>query len=323
MQIFNEMLYDNYGRPVTNLRISITQRCNLKCFYCHKEGMNPQTKELKVDEIFKIVKVASKLGINRFKLTGGEPLVRKDVCEIIAKIASLGKKIKDLSMTTNGVLFSDMALKLYKSGLKRVNISLPSNDFKIYQYITQVPNSKAGKKIFEKVIEGIKIASEIGFYPVKINMVILKGINDACIPEMIKFAKEAKAILQLIELQRIGIEEKIYHEYHHNLYDIEDWLKKNSLKIDVRRLMHNRKKYLLKEGVEVEVVRPMDNSEFCAGCTRLRLTSDGKLKPCLMRNDNLINIPDELLSKNSLKDIERLFIEAIKRREPFFKKFKS
>ncbi|MEM3653592.1 MAG: radical SAM protein, partial [Candidatus Bathyarchaeia archaeon] len=127
MQTFNELSYDNYGRPVTNLRISITELCNLKCFYCHKEGMNSSSRELKADEIFKITKAALRLGIDRFKLTGGEPLIRKDVCEIISKIASLGEKVKDISMTTNGVLFANLASRLYKSGLKRVNISLPSN----------------------------------------------------------------------------------------------------------------------------------------------------------------------------------------------------
>jgi cyclic pyranopterin phosphate synthase len=319
MQTLSGILYDNYGRPTTNLRISITELCNLRCFYCHKEGMNSSSKELKADEIFKIVKVALRLGINRFKLTGGEPLIRKDVCEIISKIASLGEKVEDISMTTNGVLFPSLASKLYKSGLKRINISLPSNDFKVYRRITQVPNSEVGKKIFEKVIEGIKLASEVGFYPVKINMVVLKGINEASIPEMIKLAKKSRAILQLIELQKLGIDESIYIKYHHDLHNIENWLMKKSLKIDIRRLMHNRKKYLLNDGVEVEVVRPMDNSEFCAGCTRLRLTCDGKLKPCLMRNDNLIDIPKELLADESLNGIEGLFIEAIKRRAPFFK----
>ncbi|MEM2896205.1 MAG: GTP 3',8-cyclase MoaA [Candidatus Bathyarchaeia archaeon] len=305
MQIFNEILRDNFGRPVTNLRISITQRCNLRCFYCHKEGIDHQSKELEADEIFKAAKVALRLGINRFKLTGGEPLLRRDVCEILSKIASLGEKVEDISMTTNGVLFAEMASELHKSGLRRVNISLPSNDFGVYRHITQVPNSREGRRIFEKVIEGIKLAPGIGFYPVKINMVVLKGINDTCIPEMIELAKESKAVLQLIELQKLGIDESVYRKYHHE--------------IDVRRLMHNRKKYLLEEGVEVEVVRPMDNSEFCAGCTRLRLTCDGKLKPCLMRNDNLVKIPDEFLNEESLDGIESLFIEAIKRREPFFK----
>lgn len=305
---------DSYGRPVTNLRISLTQRCNLNCFYCHREGESISDVEMTPDEIDAIVGVATEFGICRFKITGGEPLLREDIGEIIPKIASK-PEVEEISMTTNGSFLAEKAEALAKAGLHRVNVSLDSTNPLTYNRITG--GGDAGS-----VIKGIKAAIKAGLGPVKINMVILQTLNESDITEMIEFAREAGAVLQLIELVSVGMDTGTYLKYHYDLRDVEDELSRLAQRINVRRLMHNRKIYLL-PGVKVEVVRPMDNTEFCAHCTRIRLTSDGKLKPCLMRNDNLVDILTPLRSGASRESLRKLFLEAVMRREPYFKPWSS
>lgn len=309
------VLVDSCGRPLLNLRIAITSKCNLSCVYCHKEGeeigscSKGLTDELKVDEIVKIARISIKLGIARIKITGGEPLVRSDICKIIQGIAAI-PGLKDLSMATNGVLLKSKAKKLKKNGLKRVNISLPTLDPITYNNLTN------GK--IENVLQGIESAVSAGLNPVKLNMVVLKNINVKDIPQMINLAKRTGAILQLIELDPINVNKQYYSDFHRFLDDQEEILKKKAIKVDKRRYMHNRRIYRLKN-VTVEVVHPIENSEFCMHCTRLRVTSSGKLKPCLMKNDNIINLIDPLRNGASEKELERLFLKANQIREPFNK----
>nr|MDO8045714.1 GTP 3',8-cyclase MoaA [Candidatus Baldrarchaeota archaeon] len=306
------MLIDPYGRPVNDIRISITQKCNLNCFYCHREGENEKTaKEMTPNEIKKIVEIAAKLGIKRVKITGGEPLVRKDVTEIIEKISNI-KGIVDVSLTTNGVLLAEYAEKLRKAGLKRVNVSLDTLDPQKYQKIT-------GHNYSKRVIEGIIKAVETGLNPVKINMVVLKGINDTEIWDMIDFSAKTNTILQLIEFIPLNTPNLSFQKHHMNLDPIEEELRKRAIKIITRKL-HARKKYLLPNGAEVEIVKPFHNTVFCANCTRIRVTSDGKLKPCLMRNDNLVDILTPMRNNANNKKLEELFIKAVNLREPFYKK---
>ncbi|MCJ7763232.1 radical SAM protein, partial [Candidatus Bathyarchaeota archaeon] len=165
------VLTDNCGRPLLNLRIAVTPRCNLRCDYCHKEGevsscSKGTAEEMTVDEILRIAKIAVSLGISRIKLTGGEPLMRKDICGIVKGIAAI-PDLKDLSMTTNGTLLGFQAQELFACGLRRVNISLPTLNAEAY---TKLMDGK-----LENVLDGVKAAVAAGFCPVKLNMVILKG----------------------------------------------------------------------------------------------------------------------------------------------------
>ncbi|MEM3723702.1 MAG: GTP 3',8-cyclase MoaA [Candidatus Hadarchaeales archaeon] len=182
---------DRFGREVLGLRISVTERCNLRCFYCHKEGCQPTEDEISAEEIGMIAAVATSLGIKKFKLTGGEPLLRNDLAEIIRKISQ--HKVDDLALTTNGVMLAQMADELAESGLMRVNISLDTLDREKFKRIT-------GADALEDVLRGIKAAAEAGLKPVKINMVLLAGINENEVEKMISFAAEHDAVLQLIEL---------------------------------------------------------------------------------------------------------------------------
>ncbi len=309
------VLTDNCGRPLLNLRIAITPRCNLRCDYCHKEGeeitacSKGTAEEMSVDEIVRIARIAVSLDIARIKLTGGEPLMRKDLCEIVKGIAALSG-LKDLSMTTNGAMLGFQAQELRACGLKRVNISLPTLDAETYSKLTD------GR--IENALEGVKAAVAAGFYPVKLNMVILNAVNVEAVSEMMDFARQTGTILQLIELDPINVDDAYYALYHKFLDEHEEMLRQKAVKIETRRFMHNRHIYHLPD-VTVEVVHPTENREFCAHCTRLRVTSDGKLKTCLMRNDNLIDILTPMRRGASDEELKELFVLANQVREPFNK----
>ena len=307
-------LTDNCGRPLLNLRISITQRCNNRCAYCHREGevqrANRSAELMSVEEIVRIAKIAVGLGIARVKLTGGEPLMRKDLPEIVAGIAAIAG-LRDLSLTTNGLLLGGgMAKKLRDCGLKRVNISLPSLNPETYRKLT-------GGKL-EDALDGVKAAMEADFCPVKLNMVVLKDVNVVDVPDLIDYAGQNNIVLQLIELDPVNVGDKYYIEHHRSLDELEDMLRKKAVTIEKRPFMHNRLIYHLPNAT-VEVVKPIENSDFCMHCTRMRVTSDGKLKPCLMRNDNLTDILTPIRKGASDEELKQLFIKANLLREPYNK----
>ena len=270
---------------------------------------NRSAEKMSVEEIVRIAKIAVSLGITRIKLTGGEPLMRKDLAEIIAGIASV-PGLRDLSLTTNGLLLGGMAKKLRECGLKRVNISLPSLNAETYRKLT-------GGKL-EDALAGVKAALEAGFCPVKLNMVILKDVNVGDVPEMIEYAGQTGAVLQLIELDPINVSNTYYLTHHRSLDEQEEMLREKAVTIEKRPFMHNRLIYHL-PNVTVEVVHPIENSDFCMHCTRMRVTSDGKLKPCLMRNDNLTDILTPIRKGASNTELKQLFIQANSLREPYNK----
>lgn len=302
-----EVLVDPYGRKVTGLRISITDRCNLSCMYCHNEGAEcctcgPVGNEMSPELICSIIREAAKFGVRKVKFSGGEPLFRKDFEDILACLPPL----KEVSATTNGILLEKRAKTLKAAGLDRINVSMDSLDPEKYRKITGAPPGT-----LEKVIRGINSAVEAGLTPVKLNMVLLKGINENEIDEMMDFIRpyKGKVILQLIELMNIDPE---LSKYTIDSKTLEKSLDERASEVRVRHL-HHRKKYMI-DGVEVEFVRPMDNSEFCAHCSRLRVTADGKLRPCLLVHDNLVDIG----GANSPEEIEKLLRLAVSRRKPYY-----
>jgi len=303
------MLKDPCGRPVESIRISVTKECNLDCFYCHREGESSQTStEMTPEEIQRIVDIAASFGIRKVKLTGGEPLLREDILEIVKRIRDT-PGVEEVSMTTNGLLLAGYGDRLKEAGLARVNVSLDTLKPEKFRQIT-------GLDALEKVIRGIEEASKAGLHPVKANMVLLKGVNEDEVTNMIRLAREKSIILQIIELESPD-ENKLYNTYHVDLDMVEDSLEKAAERTTVRR-MHHRKKYHLRNGGEVEIVKPMHNTEFCQNCNRIRVTSDGKLKPCLFRNDNLVDLLGPMRRGAPEKTLIELFLEAVRRREPYF-----
>ena len=304
------MIYDNYGRPTINLRISVTQKCNLKCPHCHREGETSSSTEMSAYEIVQIARIALTLDISRVKITGGEPLLRPDILQIVQAVANL-RGVHDLSMTTNGTFLSSKAKELQKMGLGRVNVNIPTLSSKTYRDLTG--------GILQDSINGIKAAVNAGLFPVKLNMVMLRGVNETEIPNMISFAKRSGTILQLIELEPVNLDPSYYARYHYPLNTVEAELEKRALQIKTRKNMQNRRIYFLPE-TKVEVIRPIENTECCSHCTRIRVTSDGKLKPCLMRDDDLVDILTPLRKGADEETLTKLFVEAIKKRKPYYSK---
>ena len=306
------MIRDSFGRPVLNLRISVTQRCNLHCPYCHREGQEGEpgdsATEMTAQEIIRLSRVAIGLGIARIKLTGGEPLLREDVLEIVGGIASL-RGLKDLSMTTNGTLLLHVAKELQRSGLMRVNVSLPSLKEDVY--------SRLMGGVLHDVLQGIEAAVKADLDPVKVNMLVLAGLNEAEIPAMVQFARKSRTLLQLIELEPVNLSEAYYERHHYPLERVEAGFAKQARRVDVRRYMQNRRVYHLPDG-RVEVIRPIENTKFCAHCTRLRITSDGKLKPCLMVNTNLVDVLTPLREGANDEELARIFSETCLKRRPYY-----
>jgi len=291
------ILKDSYNRPVSNLRVSLTPKCNLSCIYCHKEGEKSHKDHLSAGEIAEILRVAAKFEIRSVKFTGGEPLLRSDLLEIVQSVPAG----MESSLTTNGTLLAGLACGLKSSGLRRVNVSIDSLNPETYKKIT-------GTDGLSDVLEGITAALDAGLTPVKLNMVVLEGINDNEVDDFLAYVRgNRNLVLQLIELMHFND-----CNYHGDLNGLEETLASRSKQIITRR-MHHRKKYCL-DGAEVEVVRPLHNTEFCAFCNRLRVTSDGKLKPCLLRTDNHV----EIRGKKGA-ELEALFQKAVSLREPFFK----
>jgi GTP 3',8-cyclase len=305
------MLFDNCGRPTTNLRVSLTRRCNLRCIYCHAEGQVPISgnDEMTSGEIIRIVRIAVSLGMTRVKLTGGEPLLRGDLVEIVRGISGV-EGMRDLSMTSNGAGLFTLAHELRQAGLMRVNISFPSLDQETYRALNGGDLRDA--------LDGVKAAIDAGLSPVKLNMLVLRGVNEQEIDSMIDFARRTGAILQLLELEPVKVSNSYYESHHQVLDDIEEELRKRALDVRIRGDMQSRRVYSL-PGVKVEVVHPIENSDFCAHCTRLRLTSDGMLKPCLMTNANLIDVVKPMRAGATDNELRGLFIEAVKRRKPFYR----
>jgi len=293
-----DVLIDAYGRKISSLRISLTNRCNLKCIYCHNEGEKNSGSEITVDEVAQIARICARHGVDKIKFSGGEPLLRRDFEDILRALPPM----RDVSVTTNGTLLASRAKSLKESGLDRVNVSLDSLDRDRFTFITQCHGQ------FDKVLDGIDAALSVDLTPVKINMVYLKGVNEDEIDRMIDFIRGKPLVLQVIELMNF----QGMFKYHADVASLEERIKAKADRA-VCREMHRRTKYFLGEA-EVEIVRPIDNSEFCMNCNRLRVTSDYKLKPCLLRDDNLVSI-------RGMTDAEAEVVlkQTVGLREPFYK----
>ena len=267
-------------------------------------------RELSPSEVERVMRLASSLGINRVKLTGGEPTLRSDLVEIVKNIASVSG-VDEISMTTNGVLLENLADDLKRAGLGRVNVTIDSLKPEIYSKIT-------GHGFLDQAKRGIKAAISANLTPVKINFVVLRGVNDSEVKDLISFSLKTGSILQLIELVSKDDHSDFYSRYHYELGATERKLEAESIK-KIDRGMNRRSKYILGNGAEVEIVRPMHNTAFCSDCRRIRLTSDGHLKPCLMRDDNLVDILTPLRRGASDSELVEIVKEAVRRREPYYK----
>jgi len=273
-----ERLIDSFGRVHNNLRISVTDRCNIRCVYCMPETVEflPRQSLLTFEEIERFVRVATTLGIDKIRLTGGEPLVRRDLPALVAKLAAL-PGIKDVGLTTNGILLGPMARPLWDAGLRRINVSLDTMDPTRFEQLTR----RTG---FEQVIEGILAAKAAGFQPVKINAVVIKGVNEADVVPLGRFAREHALELRFIEYMPLDAGNHWERGKVLLADEILDALTRGIGPLVPAAEQDPRAPALDYDyvdgggrvGLIASVSRP-----FCMSCNRVRLTADGKLRNCL------------------------------------------
>jgi len=296
------IMIDSFGREITYLRISLTDLCNLRCKYCMPEqGVCKKAHEdmMTLEEMIKGVKTALSLGIRKFRLTGGEPLLKKNIIDICRKISEL-EGVENLCITTNGVLLEKYAKDLKEAGVKGVNISLDTLDREKFLYMT-------GKDELESVKRGIKAALKEGFEKVKINTVLIGGFNDDEAEKLSKLTLQYPLDLRFIELMPMNREANFGKESFVPLDYLAASLK-GLQKIDESSLSAEdkgsvAKLYKYEDGLgRVGFISAVSN-HFCASCNRIRLTADGKIKPCL-HSEREINIKglDELSMKEAFKE---------------------
>ncbi len=276
--MWGEKMRDRFGREIEYLRLSVTQKCNLNCIYCRPleevSGVKP-CKELTADEMERIVVSMAKLGVKKVRITGGEPLIREDVCEIISRISNI-PQIEALSMTTNGIHLEDRAEALKQAGLKSINISLDSLQSSRFEYIT-------GGGRLPATLRGIEKAVNVGLDPVKINMLLIKGINEDEVGEFFHLAKDYPVEVRFIELMPIGS----FGELNRNkIVSNTDIIAVHpELQAVTESLQNGPAKIFTIPGYKGKIgfISAMSHS-FCESCNRIRLTCDGKIKPCLGSN---------------------------------------
>lgn len=280
-------MHDTCGRKIDYLRISITDLCNLRCKYCIPEkgvSLKQHDDILSFEEIERIVREAAGLGVTKIRITGGEPLVRRGIADLIRMVAAV-PGIRDIGLTTNGILLAPMAAQLKEAGLHRVNISLDSLDPDKYREITRGGDLK-------QVMAGIQAAREVGLTPIKINAVLIGGFNDSEIEAFVELTRKEPVDIRFIELMPIG-EASTWSSEH---FISNDTVLKRvpALVPEAVRDEKSPARYYTLPGAlgRVGLINPI-SSHFCASCNRLRLTADGKLKPCL-NTDAEINLHDVL-----------------------------
>ncbi|MBI3786228.1 MAG: GTP 3',8-cyclase MoaA [Deltaproteobacteria bacterium] len=299
-------LRDAYQRSVTYLRVSVTERCNLRCFYClprgsHGCGRRPQSS---LDELFEVVRVGVGLGISKLRITGGEPLVRPGVVDFVRQL-SLLDGLADLALSTNGTLLAEYAGDLKAAGLRRVNVSLDSLRPTVFKEIS-------GRDDLERVVRGIASARSVGLAPIKINVVVMRGINDTELPDILDFAASYGAQVRFIEYMPLGLGQRWERSYVSRAEILASLHDRLSGDPPSRRPGDTATYFALRHGGEVGVISPV-SCRFCELCNRLRLTADARLRPCLTHEGEVDLVPAlrPFVNRDAL---ERGFRDAVARR---------
>ncbi|MDH3258673.1 MAG: GTP 3',8-cyclase MoaA [Deltaproteobacteria bacterium] len=298
-------LEDSFGRRIDYLRVSVTDRCNLKCVYCVPKAGVTHIQEsgiLSSEEIARFVSIVKRFGLRKVRLTGGEPLVRPDILRLVSLIKATG--IRDLSLTTNGIRLADMAEDLKKAGINRVNISLDTLDPEKYRAITR------GGDI-HSVLEGIRKSEEAGLYPVKINVVPMPGLTDNEIQKFASLTFEKDYHIRYIEFMRMGRNEANGKTGYMTKREIMDRVSELGRLIPLTFRGGGPSRNYRLEGARgvVGFISPVTD-HFCRSCNRLRLTAAGMLRPCLFSNVEL-DVRALLRSGTSDEELNTLFQRAV------------
>ena len=274
-----ERLIDKFGRPITDLRIAITDRCNYKCVYCRTGNEGAQYAELPFADYARIGRVFAGLGIEKVRITGGEPLLRRRVVGFVEELASLrtldGNPL-DLAITTNGHLLAELARPLKDAGLRRITVSMDAVEPERFARITRVSNG------FERVLAGIRAAQKAGLDPVKVNCVLLRGFNDDQIVEFGKFARDEGVVVRFIEFMPLE-EDRVWSPgIVITLAEVVERMRAFRPLVEIPHARsETARRYTFDDGMgEIGIIAPV-SQPFCGHCSRVRVTSDGKIRTCL------------------------------------------
>ena len=301
-------LVDAYGRKIDYLRISITDHCNLKCYYCTPfSGRDhlSRTQILSYEEMLKVAKAAAHCGITKIRITGGEPLVRKGVVEFCRMLSEIDG-LKSLALTTNGIYLEEMAEPLFDAGVRRINISLDTLRPERFEKIT-------GYNRLPRVLAGIRRAEQIGMQPIKINTVVMRGINDDEIEDLARLTLDKPYHVRFIEL--MPTDSSAYGYYESLFIPVEEFMKKinqvDRVKIEPTTDSYGPARLCKLPGAigKIGFIAPI-SWHFCGSCNRLRLTADGKIKTCLFSQEE-IDIKAPLRTGALQNDIINIFRQAV------------
>src|SRR6202162_3601026 len=273
------LLSDKFGRAITDLRISVTDRCNYKCVYCRTGNEGALYGDLAFADYFRMARVLTGLGIQKVRITGGEPLLRKGVIEFVRELSNLrttdGKEL-DIALTTNGHLLADLAQPLKDAGLNRVTVSMDAVDPDRFARITRVPNG------YDHVLAGVRASRRAGLWPVKVNCVLMRGFNEDQIIPFGMFAREEGVVVRFIEFMPLE-EDRVWTP--EIVVTLDEIVTRMSEYLPLVEMAHERsetaRRYRFPDGVgEIGIIAPVSHP-FCGHCSRIRITSDGKLRTCL------------------------------------------
>jgi cyclic pyranopterin phosphate synthase len=306
------LLTDKFGRRISDLRISVTDRCNYKCVYCRSGNNGAQFAEMPIADYLRMARAFVGLGITKVRLTGGEPLLRKGIVEMVnelGRMRTLESHALDIAITTNGHLLAEMAQPLADAGLTRVTVSMDAVDADEFARITRVPNG------YDRVLAGIRAAQRAGLSPVKVNCVLLRGFNDDQITAFGRFAREEGVAVRFIEFMPLE-EDRVWSP--EIVVTLNEIVSRMAEFMPMREIEHARsetaRRYVFEDGVgEIGIIAPVSHP-FCGHCSRIRVTSDGKIRTCLfsIREHDLAGL---MLSGASDEEMVDFILRAVEHKE--------
>lgn len=308
-------LLDSYNRPIRDLRVSLTDRCNFRCFYCLPHGeppIAPKEQMLSYEEIDYVCEIFVSLGIEKLRLTGGEPMLRRDIETIIQKLSRLKSSgLQDLALTTNGYYLPERAQSLKDAGLDRVTISLDSLKRDVFKRMT-------GVDVLDKVLAGIAAAKAAGLEPIKINAVIVRGHNEDEVSDFAAFAREHDVKMRYIEFMPLDSGHEWAREDVVSGKEIRERISERFplVRVDVARGSDTSARYRFADGApgEIGIIAPVTEA-FCGACSRIRLTADGQIRTCLFSTVEH-SLRDVVRSGASRKEIIEYIHSVIMKKEP-------
>ncbi len=307
-----QQMLDRFGRLHTNLRISVTDVCNFRCIYCMPEDMTfmPDSALMTFDEILSLARIFVALGINKVRITGGEPLVRPGVPTLIKRLTQL-EELKDISLTTNGIGLINQAQALYDAGLRRINVSLDTLNEEKFEQMTR-------RKVLSRVLQGLKTAHECGFNPIKVNAVAMRGFTDDEIVDLATFARQNDYQLRFIEFMPLDADDvwgrNMYVPGKEIIAKINDIYPLTPVALNGEAKSDTAQRYRFSDnGNEVGIISSV-SEPFCENCNRVRLTADGKFRTCLFSLTET-DLLTPLREGASDEAISQLILDAVAQKE--------